>query len=180
MNPGIFFIFFIPFFIGITALISFISGWGELAKYYRYHGQQIDKKRYMQSAVMRGVTGYRGCLTVGANTEGLYLSVFFLFRPAHPPLFIPWNEIKIRRTKFFVFKLLEMRFTRATSVTLAVYESLEGFLQSASVRPLPFATEQEAAGMSSNLNWYWWVSVIAGVIGLIAALCAILFIPHKT
>jgi hypothetical protein len=34
--------------------------------------------------------------------RGLYLSVLFLFRPFHPPLFIPWDSIRnVRRESVF-------------------------------------------------------------------------------
>ena len=45
---------------------------------------------------MRWLTGYGNCLTVGANSYGLYLRILFLFRFMHPPLFIPWSEVSIK------------------------------------------------------------------------------------
>ena len=33
--------------------------------------------------------------------DALYLSVLFLFRLCHPPLRIPWNEIRLSRTRRF-------------------------------------------------------------------------------
>jgi hypothetical protein len=36
--------------------------------------------------------------------EGLYLASMFLFRFMHPPLLIPWSEIKVRRQKGWVFE----------------------------------------------------------------------------
>ncbi len=43
-------------------------------------------------------------LTLGANQEGLYLASMFLFRFIHPPLLIPWSEIKVRRNRGWVFE----------------------------------------------------------------------------
>jgi hypothetical protein len=36
-----------------------------------------------------------------AAEDALYFSVLFLFRVGHPPLRIPWTEIKLSRTKRF-------------------------------------------------------------------------------
>jgi hypothetical protein len=36
-----------------------------------------------------------------AAGDALYASVLFPFRIGHPPLRIPWNEIKLGRTKCF-------------------------------------------------------------------------------
>jgi hypothetical protein len=45
-------------------------------------------------------------LTVGADPSGLYLSVMFLFRIGHPPLFLPWHEVSVRRR----WKVLGLRY----------------------------------------------------------------------
>jgi hypothetical protein len=52
-----------------------------------------------QSGVFARTVAYRSCLTVGVNEGGLYLAVWFLFRMAHSPLFIPWGDVKLIETK---------------------------------------------------------------------------------
>jgi hypothetical protein len=47
---------------------------------------------------------YNRVLTLGASQEGLYLASMFLFRFMHPPLLVPWSEIKVRRRKGWVFE----------------------------------------------------------------------------
>ena len=54
----------------------------------------------MQSAAMRWLTHYNNVLTVGADSEGLFLVPFFLFRVGHPPLFVPWAEITAEGWQF--------------------------------------------------------------------------------
>jgi len=75
--------------------ISSLSGWARLASVYRRTEPFTGNLWKYQSARMRGFMRYNNCLTVGANSGGLYLSTFFLFRPGHPPLFIPWRDIMI-------------------------------------------------------------------------------------
>ena len=53
---------------------------------------------------MRWLANYNRVLTLGASQEGLYLACMFLFRFMHPPLLIPWSEIKVRRKKGWVFE----------------------------------------------------------------------------
>ena len=57
-----------------------------------------------------GSVRYNGALTVGSGSEGLYLAVFFFFRPFHPPLLIPWPEVSLGRRKPTLFgELVEFR-----------------------------------------------------------------------
>lgn len=43
------------------------------------------------------------------NKEGLGISVLFLFRPFHPPLFIPWDQINIgERSRLLLFEGQEL------------------------------------------------------------------------
>jgi hypothetical protein len=85
-------------------LISMISGWWSLSKDYRANFPFNGKKLRMKSAAMRWGTSYGGCLTIGANREGLYLTISPMFRIYHPPLFIPWKDISTengKQLKFF-------------------------------------------------------------------------------
>ena len=56
--------------------------------------------------MMRGLAHYRNCLVIGANPAGLYLAVFLPFRVAHPPLFIPWNEVTQSKTRIFFINMV--------------------------------------------------------------------------
>jgi len=44
---------------------------------------------------MLGVASYRGTLNLKICAEGLYLKVNPLFKIAHPPLLIPWHDLRI-------------------------------------------------------------------------------------
>jgi len=46
----------------------------------------------------------KAVLTLGVSPQGLYLASMFLFRFMHPPLLVPWSEIKVRRSKGWVFE----------------------------------------------------------------------------
>jgi hypothetical protein len=97
------------FFALILFLLAKTGGWGALASRYR-----MD--RPFQGTLWRfqygflGSVRYKGALTVGSGTEGLYLAVLFFFRPFHPPLLIPWPEVSLdRRKKTLFLDLVEFR-----------------------------------------------------------------------
>lgn len=75
-------------------IISYLGGWSTLAKTYRCR-QHFEGKRWYGQDIAIGSKwfNYSGCVTVGANEQGLYLGIFF--RLAHPPLFIPWDDLQI-------------------------------------------------------------------------------------
>jgi hypothetical protein len=101
---AIFPIYFLSLWFLVAAVISFVGGWHSLAKVYRTRAAFNGAKWRMQSGQMRWLTNYNRVLTIGVSPEGLYLASMFLFRFMHPPLLIPWSEIKVRRKRGWVFE----------------------------------------------------------------------------
>jgi hypothetical protein len=63
----------------------------------------------------------RSCLNFGSDETGLYLSVFPIFRPGHPPLLIPWSEITVvSGEKGLISKTRELLLGREQSIPLAI------------------------------------------------------------
>jgi hypothetical protein len=86
--------FFITMWCGISVVIARTGGWADLAVRYRLEGPFRGRKWHFRSAGFGQWTSYGGVLTVGANSRGLYLAVMPLFRVGHPPLFIPWEDVR--------------------------------------------------------------------------------------
>jgi hypothetical protein len=84
-------------------IISRVSGWFVLARRFRLAGGFDGVSFGFQSGQMRWLANYGNCLTLGANQDGLYLATMFLFRFMHPPLLVPWSEIKVVRKKRWIF-----------------------------------------------------------------------------
>ena len=118
----------VGFWIGVGLLIARIGGWAALAAAYSHSGEFQGERLRFQTAQMRWGTNYGGCLTIGANHRGLFLSVLFLFRIGHPPLFIPWTDISVSDPKGRWFSYVELRFRRAPSIPLRVSEQLARWL----------------------------------------------------
>lgn len=178
-NPYLPFLFFVLFWFGLIVVFSFWGGWRQLAQYYRYAGQAINKKKHMQSVSMRAGMGYRNCLTIGASFEGLYMAILFPFRAGHPPLFIPWHDIKIKRKSYFGFPMLELTFVQVPSVILRIPQELGSFLEGAAGRPLPVSATAEAFKTVPVRNVTRWITMIAAIIAVIAVAYSIFFVRYK-
>lgn len=82
-----------------------IGGWSALAAAYPGR-EQIDGETWRFRTVRLGAaTRYKSSITVGADREGLHLSVIWLLNSGHPPIFVPWNEIKIIGRESGIFGL---------------------------------------------------------------------------
>jgi hypothetical protein len=106
-HPGwfaaIFPIYFLTLWLMVAAVISVLGGWHGLAKTFRARHPFSGPSWGGQSGKMRLLANYNNCLRIGASPDGFYLTTFILFRFMHPPLLVPWSEIKIRRTEAWPF-----------------------------------------------------------------------------
>jgi hypothetical protein len=89
------------------ALLAYMSGWWKLAALYR--AQRPPSGRcFLLAGGKVGDVWYRGCLTIHTSAEGLYLSVWPIFRFREPPLLIPLSDIRNRREKRWLwFRCIE-------------------------------------------------------------------------
>lgn len=88
---------FSAFWSGVVWLIARM-GWSRLAEFYETDLEPTGRRFYVGQARV-GISGYSNVLRVHVEPEGLRLSVMPLFRPGHPPLLIPWDEITDIRAK---------------------------------------------------------------------------------
>ena len=56
--------------------------------------------------------------------DGLYLSMSFISRLAHPPLAIPWNEIQIRRGRFLWIRRFVLTLGNKERIPLRISERI--------------------------------------------------------
>ena len=90
---GIFFSFF-SLWLLVCTIVSILGGWSALARQFRFDGEFRGVSRDSQNGQMQASVNYWNCMRMGANQEGLYLAVSRLFRFMHPPLLVPWHEIR--------------------------------------------------------------------------------------
>jgi hypothetical protein len=86
---------------------------------------------------MRWIAGYRHCLTVGANEDGLYLATFPFFPLGHPPLLIPWNEVSHSKRRILFSPMVRFELGRETAVPFWVRERLAERLRNVAGKAWP-------------------------------------------
>ena len=118
------FLDFVILWLVVSIFIPYLSGWAELARYYRSQ-IKFDGARWRGCTChMRWLGRYEKCVTIGANTKGIHFSVFFPFRIGHPPLFVPWHDVSVREGKTLAWKWTEFRFSQPAGVWMRFYGGL--------------------------------------------------------
>lgn len=136
--PLLFFPTFVVFWCGIVFLIGATGGWRKLGKRYARDAREFTgHRRVMQSGMMGGLARYNNILTVGADPRGLYLDVFGMFRPGHPPLYIPWEQVEMRERRGWIFTYVDFTFPAVPGVRLTLAKRLAEEVARAGGRPLP-------------------------------------------
>lgn len=82
--------------------VSIFSGWQALHRFAKHSeplGETHSAGPWFYQVYMRNWARYGGVVRATAASDALYLSVFPVFRFAHPPLRIPWSEISFGRTR---------------------------------------------------------------------------------
>lgn len=101
-------------------LMAKLSGWRALATIYA-EKQRPDGPAYRFQSGFVGPVSYGSCLSIRTSSAGLYLSVFSLLRPAHPPLFIPWFDLTyLREKRTFFLRLVEFSVGTPVIATIAL------------------------------------------------------------
>lgn len=147
-NPALVPVAAAAFFVGVwvvaVVLVSLLSGWWGLAEQYRTETPFPAHMRRFQRGQMRWRTNYGNILTVASDSRGLYLSVMFLFRLGHPPLFIPWADISFEDPNLWLFFSMQRLRLGPDRIPLRLRESLVDFLRAG----------RETSGLESQENPY--------------------------
>ncbi|HZB87686.1 MAG TPA: hypothetical protein VE291_03420 [Terracidiphilus sp.] len=92
-------VLFVLVWIGSCMMVSLISGWHLLAMRFASDAKPYGDVRtagpLFYTVYTRYWTHYGSVIRMQAAQDALYLSVFALFRAGHPPLRIPWQDIRI-------------------------------------------------------------------------------------
>ena len=76
----------------VLLFLSWIGGWRRLAMRFPARGRPSGRRFLMRGGKV-GLVTYSACLTLYTSAKGLYVSVLWPFRFAHPPIFIPWDSV---------------------------------------------------------------------------------------
>ena len=130
--PTHFWLLFPVFFIGLWALIglliSFLSGWWVLASRFSTTEQPFGDVKtagpLFYGVYLRFWTHYSSVVRITAAHDALYLSVLFLFRIGHPPLRIPWNEIRFTATTYFFRRYMVLTLGTTEQIPLRISQRM--------------------------------------------------------
>ena len=129
--------------LAVSATVSYLGGWRALSKAFRVRSPFAGPKWRLQSGRMRGLGGYNNCLTVGANSDGLYLGMIFFLRFMHPPLFIPWSEVSVRRKRIWILgERVTLTLGREIAIPFTIGGRLAGKLKAAAGNAWPLEAIQ--------------------------------------
>jgi len=96
--PAWFWAFFPVFLVGMFGFVSWVlsafGGWGRLAEAYP-DDVPVEGITYRWQSAQFGSANYGNCLTITADPSRLRLSILFLFRVGHPPISIPWGDVRV-------------------------------------------------------------------------------------
>ena len=123
MPPGWWILFLLdPAVWVLVAWIISLCGWRSVARKYpagapfsgrlmRFQGLRIDSRWWPPIT-------YNGVVHIGVDLSGLRLAVFLPFRAFHPPIFVPWPDVRVKTGRnWFGRPYADLRFDRCPGVT---------------------------------------------------------------
>lgn len=78
----------------------------------------------MQSIGMRLLSNYSSIVTIGANDQGVFFAILFLFAFGHQPLFIPWESITVTSKRWFFIEASRLTFEGVEGVYIVLPQPL--------------------------------------------------------
>ena len=111
-------------------MFAHIGAWSAIASEYRAW-DAFEGKLWRSQRGGIGMTNYGNSLHVGANDRGLHLSVIFLLRLWHPPLFVPWDDISASEGRFLWSRWVDLRFKRVPGARVRFAKGLADEIRSA-------------------------------------------------
>ncbi len=119
--------------LAVCSVVSKVGGWSTLAAHYRApQPMAVDptlKWLRLQSALTSHLGSYRNAVNFGVSSTGLTLTVMFLFKAGHPPLYIPWEELTTTQViKYWYFDYIELKFRRTPHISFFIRPKLHAKL----------------------------------------------------
>ena len=119
---------FVVVWIFTCQVIGWASGWHALSQRFTRQSEPYGDTRsagpFFYGVYTRFKIHYSSVIRMTASDNALYLSVLFLFRPGHPPLCIPWQEIELGRTRFFWGRYVELTLGKEERIPMYISERM--------------------------------------------------------
>ena len=105
----------------IVGELSFSGGWNRLARGYRDDMSEMTVGHTwgMQSLSLRGWCGYNNCIVIEATERGVKVRPWTIMRPGHPPLFLPFDEMIMAKSRTLLgVRLKQVRMQKEPGISL--------------------------------------------------------------
>lgn len=115
---------FVLIWLGVTYLLSYLSGWVFVAEHYRAaqpFAGRYQRIRSSQMGPLGPLGGARNALNVGVDEQGLHLRMFVLFRLNCRDLFIPWTDITVTRGRAYFQEYVDFQFSKTPKIRVRIY-----------------------------------------------------------
>ena len=90
-------LFFIALWSAIVYGMSRLGGWHRLARTHGSAALAPEGRIYQAITGMIGISSYKRVLTIICSDKGMLVTVRWVFRMGHPPLFIAWSDVRNAR-----------------------------------------------------------------------------------
>lgn len=128
---------FIPWWCFICWMIGGFSGWRRIAATYPAV-EDATGTRFGAETGRVGLSNYKGVLVVHTTPTGMHLSVWTMFRPGHPPLFIPSSAVhNLRRRHYLWLELVAFDVGQPSIATVQLSKSVMATMPGVDVNQTP-------------------------------------------
>ena len=121
---------FVLLWLSVSMLSAKLGAWSKLSNSYAAYGLPTGKMFRFRSARL-GKVNYNNALNVQVSSRGLYLVPIILFRFGHPPILIPWRDIRLKEKKAIFGTNTVLRIGKPEIVTLRF---AGGFMERSGIR----------------------------------------------
>lgn len=123
--------------------LAALGHWSRLAAVYPAWAP-FEGRTWRGQSAQFGCCNYGHTLVVGAGARGLRLSVLFPFRPGHPPLQVPWEDLSVAEARSWFGPPVELRFRRAPGARVRISHALAAKLRDAAGASWPTSPHQNS------------------------------------
>ncbi len=120
------------------------GGWRRLAAAYpagAVPGSGLGETFRWRSLSMRKGVNYNHCVSLTASPSALRVSMPWIFSAGHPPIEIPWSEIRSEPGRVWWIRVVTLRCARAPSIPVHLRRGVAARLARASGGQLPLPVD---------------------------------------
>jgi len=117
-------LFFAVMWIGVTSLLSYLSGWFTLMQQFPDRDEKALLQLNWQSGFMGNLpVNFRNVLKVGVCPSGLRVGVLRIFGIFAHDFFVPWHALAAKKKEYWMWEVNELTFGKPEIGKLMLYGS---------------------------------------------------------